>query len=105
MSDVAPYVASGYTYGHDTSMTNSYPSYQHAMVDTQNGGGYAHHPTGGQYAGYGSVAYPTSSAAQDIQSMDTRKRAIEALNDFLGECWSSDRILVRIIQHIVSCES
>lgn len=42
-------------------------------------------PAGAQYAGYGSVSYPNSSALADIQSMDTRRRAIEALNDFLGD--------------------
>nr|POF15176.1 ph-response transcription factor [Quercus suber] len=46
-------------------------------------GGYVQH--NGQYAGYGSVSYPNSSAVADIQSMDTRRRAIEALNDFLGD--------------------
>jgi hypothetical protein len=47
--------------------------------------GYAQTAGNGQYAGYGSVSYPNSSAMADIQSMDTRRRAIEALNDFLGD--------------------
>ena len=38
-----------------------------------------------QYSGYGQVNYPASTGIQDLQSMDTRKRAIEALNDFLGD--------------------
>lgn len=35
-------------------------------------------------AGYGSVNYPISNM-QDIQSMDTRRRVIEALNDLLAD--------------------
>lgn len=63
---------------------NPYPSYQPGLTANGNGGGYAQHgPT--QYAGYGSVSYPNSAAVADIQSMDTRRRAIEALNDFLGD--------------------
>lgn len=60
-----------------------YPSYQPAMGSNGQGmGGYP--PANTQYAGYGSVNYPNSNM-QDIQSMDTRRRAIEALNDFLGD--------------------
>ena len=54
------------------------------MAQGANGGAYAQQ-AGAQYAGYGSVNYPNSSALADIQSMDTRRRAIEALNDFLGD--------------------
>lgn len=53
------------------------------MPNGANGANY--HAAGAQYAGYGSVNYPNSSALADIQSMDTRRRAIEALNDFLGD--------------------
>ncbi|KAF7197221.1 pH-response transcription factor [Pseudocercospora fuligena] len=67
--------------GHD-SMQNPYPNYQPGMTNGSNGYGAA---PGTQYAGYGSVSYPNSSAVADIQSMDTRRRAIEALNDFLGD--------------------
>ncbi|GAB7358222.1 hypothetical protein MBLNU230_g0374t1 [Neophaeotheca triangularis] len=64
-------------------MGNPYPSYQPQMGNGANGAAYGH-PANGQYAGYGSVSYPNNNMA-DIQSMDTRKRAIEALNDFLGD--------------------
>merc|ERR1712072_1258023 len=50
-----------------------------------NANGYAQPGTNGQYGNYGSVNYPNNSAMADIQSMDTRRRAIEALNDFLGD--------------------
>ena len=67
-------------------MGNPYPTFQPNM----NAGGpptgaYPQHSNPGQYAGYGSVSYPNSSAVADIQSMDTRRRALEALNDFLGD--------------------
>ncbi|SMR51493.1 unnamed protein product [Zymoseptoria tritici ST99CH_3D1] len=74
-----------YTNGHDNSMSNPYPSYQPSMANGAGAGGYAQTAGNGQYAGYGSVSYPNSSAMADIQSMDTRRRAIEALNDFLGD--------------------
>jgi len=76
--------ASYYGAGHDSAMGNPYPSYQPGMANGANGGGY-HQATGAQYAGYGSVNYPNNAAMADIQSMDTRRRAIEALNDFLGD--------------------
>ncbi|KAM3416064.1 hypothetical protein BST61_g9549 [Cercospora zeina] len=69
--------------GHD-SMSNPYPSYQPGIPNGANGASYPQQ-AGAQYAGYGSVNYPNSSALADIQSMDTRRRAIEALNDFLGD--------------------
>ena len=68
---------------HDGGMGNPYPAYQPTMGGTQNGGYPA--PANGQYAAYGSVSYPANTAMADIQSMDTRRRAIEALNDFLGD--------------------
>ena len=78
--------ASGYYPAqHDGSMTNPYPAYQPNMGGNQNGGAYPQPTSNGQYAGYGSVNYPTNSATADLQSMDTRRRAIEALNDFLGD--------------------
>ncbi|KAF2717481.1 hypothetical protein K431DRAFT_323139 [Polychaeton citri CBS 116435] len=72
-----------YPAGQDGHMNNPYPTYQPGLG--QNTG--AQYPPGqnGQYAGYGSVNYPNSSAMADLQSMDTRRRAIEALNDFLGD--------------------
>ena len=77
--------ASSY-YNGDGQMGNPYPNYQNGMgANTANGGGYPQHNGNGQYAGYGSVSYPNNSAGADLQSMDTRKRAIEALNDFLGD--------------------
>ena len=84
--DLAALAASGYYPAqHDAPMGNPYPAYQPAMGGNQNGGAYPQPATGGNYAGYGSVNYPTNSAMADIQSMDTRRRAIEALNDFLGD--------------------
>lgn len=62
---------------------NPYPSYQPQMGGGVNGAP-QYQPAGTQYAGYGSVNYPSNNG-QDIQSMDTRRRAIEALNDFLGD--------------------
>jgi len=76
---VARLTASSY-YGNNDQM-NPYPSYQPQMGGP-NGAHYQ--PNGAQYAGYGSVSYPNNNV-QDIQSMDTRRRAIEALNDFLGD--------------------
>ncbi|OQO03148.1 hypothetical protein B0A48_11403 [Cryoendolithus antarcticus] len=74
--------ASNYYGGHDGGM-NPYPTYQPSMA---NGGTAGHFQPHGnqQYAGYGAVSYP-NNAMTDIQSMDTRRRAIEALNDFLGD--------------------
>ncbi|KAK4548597.1 hypothetical protein LTR36_009507 [Oleoguttula mirabilis] len=69
---------------HDSQMNTPY-AYQQHMPNNGNGGGYAQANGNGQYAGYGSVSYPNSAAGADLQSMDTRKRAIEALNDFLGD--------------------
>jgi len=73
-----------YPASHDAPIHNPYSSYQPSLAAGAHSG-YAHAGTGGQYAGYGSVSYPNSSAIADIQSMDTRRRAIEALNDFLGD--------------------
>lgn len=42
------------------------------------------YPNPQSYSGYGQVNYPGTSMA-DQQSMETRRRAIEALNDFLGD--------------------
>lgn len=66
-------------------MNNPYPNYQAGMVNGANGAFHPQPAGNGQYAGYGSVSYPNNSAMADIQSMDTRRRAIEALNDFLGD--------------------
>lgn len=77
---VARLTASSYYGGND--QMNPYPGYQPQMGGPN---GAAHYqPNGAQYAGYGSVSYPNNNV-QDIQSMDTRRRAIEALNDFLGD--------------------
>ncbi|KAK4551438.1 hypothetical protein LTR86_011169 [Recurvomyces mirabilis] len=71
---------------HDNSMNNPHPAYQQGLHQHDgNGVAYAQHPGNGQYAVYGSVSYPNSAATHDIQSMDTRGRVIEALNDFLGD--------------------
>ncbi|WPG98499.1 Hypothetical protein R9X50_00129000 [Acrodontium crateriforme] len=72
------------TNGYYGDMHNHYPSYQPAMSSGQNGGGFAP-VSNNQYAGYGSVSYPNHQAGADLQSLDTRRRAIEALNDFLGD--------------------
>lgn len=73
-----------YPASHDTPMSTGYGSYQPSLANGASGS-YAQAGTNGHYAGYGSVSYPNSSALADIQSMDTRRRAIEALNDFLGD--------------------
>jgi hypothetical protein len=73
-----------YPASHDAPIHNPYSSYQPSLAAGAHNT-YAHAGAGGQYAGYGSVSYPNSSALADIQSMDTRRRAIEALNDFLGD--------------------
>lgn len=61
---------------------NPYPAHQPNTIPGQNfaNNGYPNPP---QYSGYGQVNYNNTMA--DQQSMDTRKRAIEALNDFLGD--------------------
>ncbi|KAM0719824.1 hypothetical protein Q7P37_003959 [Cladosporium fusiforme] len=75
-------LTAGSYYGGPNDQMNPYPSYQPQMGGPN---GAAHYqPNGAQYAGYGSVSYPNNNV-QDIQSMDTRRRAIEALNDFLGD--------------------
>lgn len=66
-------------------MNNAYSNYQTGMVSGVNGGFHAQPAGNGQYAGYGTVSYNNNPAMADIQSMDTRRRAIEALNDFLGD--------------------
>ncbi|KAK4554917.1 hypothetical protein LTR86_008065 [Recurvomyces mirabilis] len=75
---------SSYYPSHDNSMHNPYSGYQTGLPAV-NGNGYAPAAPNGQYAGYGSVNYPNSAAVADVHSMDTRRRAIEALNDFLGD--------------------
>lgn len=75
-------LTAGSYYGGPNDQMNPYPNYQPQMGGPN---GAAHYqPNGAQYAGYGSVSYPNNNV-QDIQSMDTRRRAIEALNDFLGD--------------------
>lgn len=66
-------------------MHSAYPSYQPALGTASGNGTYGPGAGNGAYAGYGSVSYPNNAAIQDLQSMDTRRRAIEALNDFLGD--------------------
>lgn len=66
-----------YGSGHDSAL-NGYSGYSSGLGANGGANGYQHNQ---QYAGYGSVSYPMT----DIQSMDTRRRAIEALNDFLGD--------------------
>lgn len=81
-SYASQYAASGYyPPNHDGGM-NPYPYQPNMGANGQGMGGYP--PANAQYAGYGSVNYPNNNM-QEIQSMDTRRRAIEALNDFLGD--------------------
>ncbi|TKA66119.1 hypothetical protein B0A55_09842 [Friedmanniomyces simplex] len=72
---------------HDNGMNGGpYGGYQHNLGSSNgNGVAYGQPAVNGQYGGYGSVSYPKSAAVQDLQSIDTRRRAIEALNDFLGD--------------------
>ncbi|KAK1055493.1 hypothetical protein LTR74_015633 [Friedmanniomyces endolithicus] len=74
---------------HDNGMNGGqYGGYQHSLGSSNGNGNaiaYGQHAGNGQYGGYGSVSYPNSAAVQDLQSIDTRRRAIEALNDFLGD--------------------
>lgn len=60
-----------------------YPSHHSNPLTAGNGGYYNNNNS--QYSGYGQVNYPQSNTLSDISSLDTRKRAIEALNDFLGD--------------------
>lgn len=62
--------------GHDMS-AGPYPP---SSGQTNN----SYYPNPQQYSGYGQVNYPGANLG-DQQSMDTRRRAIEALNDFLGD--------------------
>ena len=65
---------------HDMS-AGPYPSHHQNGGQNNNGNFY---PNPQQYSGYGQVNYPQNSIA-DQHSMDTRKRAIDALNEFLGD--------------------
>lgn len=78
-------LANYFSGGQDNSMNQPYGNYQASMVNGANGAFHPQAAGNGQYAGYGSVSYPANPAMADIQSMDTRRRAIEALNDFLGD--------------------
>lgn len=69
----------GHYGGHD--MSNSAYTTANGHSGGANNGYY---PNTQSYNGYGQVNYPGTSLA-DQQSMDTRRRAIEALNDFLGD--------------------
>ncbi|KAK8213628.1 hypothetical protein M8818_002932 [Zalaria obscura] len=74
--------AATYPYpGHDMN-AQGYGSHHGNPMAAQNGGFYNNN---NQYSGYGQVNYPQSNSLSDLQTMDTRKRAIEALNDFLGD--------------------
>jgi len=88
-SALADHIGSSATsnyYNTDGHLGNPYANYQAGMgANGANGAGYAQHNGNGQYSGYGSVSYPNSTAVADLQSLDTRRRAIEALNDFLGD--------------------
>lgn len=69
--------------GQDMSQPHPYPAAHTAhMANNQ-----FNYQAPQQYSAYGQVSYPapTANSLQDMQSMDTRKRAIEALNDFLGD--------------------
>jgi len=76
-------VQSSYYPSHDGPMGNPYPAYQPAMSSNGQNGPYSQQANN-QYGGYGSVSYPNNSIG-DLQSTDTRRRAVEALNDFLGD--------------------
>ncbi|KAF4548842.1 pH-response transcription factor pacC/RIM101-like protein [Elsinoe fawcettii] len=65
--------------GHDVN--GAYPPAAGHNIGGSNFNSYPNPPA---YSGYGQVNYPGTSLA-DQQSMDTRRRAIEALNDFLGD--------------------
>ncbi|PNS17938.1 hypothetical protein CAC42_3897 [Sphaceloma murrayae] len=69
----------GYYPGHDLNGAYPPPPGQHVGANNSN-----FYPNAQPYSGYGQVNYPGTSLA-DQQSMDTRRRAIEALNDFLGD--------------------
>ncbi|KAG9656401.1 hypothetical protein KCU61_g1250, partial [Aureobasidium melanogenum] len=73
--------SNGY-YGHDLGASSGYPHPSHGL---NNNNFFQQPQQQPQYAGYGQVNYPASNSLADIQSMDTRRRAIEALNDFLGD--------------------
>lgn len=75
-------LAAGGYYGHDLGTPNGYPHPNHSL---NNNSFFQQPQQQPQYAGYGQVNYPASNSLADIQSMDTRRRAIEALNDFLGD--------------------
>ncbi|KAF2156987.1 hypothetical protein K461DRAFT_220484 [Myriangium duriaei CBS 260.36] len=77
MSSKLTYIAA-YFPGHDMS-TGAYPP-----ANGHNGANNNFYPNPQSYNGYGQVNYPGTSLA-DQQSMETRRRAIEALNDFLGD--------------------
>jgi len=67
--------------GHDLNMSaGPYPHPAGQPLGSNNN----FYPNPQQYSGYGQVNYPGTNLA-DQQSMDTRRRAIEALNDFLGD--------------------
>ncbi|KAK4995434.1 hypothetical protein LTR28_000522, partial [Elasticomyces elasticus] len=78
--------ASGYyTASHNAGGGMDYSSHNASHMAAANGNMYNNSMP--SYAGYGSVNYPMNSGATqaDLQTMDTRKRALEALNDFLGD--------------------
>ncbi|GAM88842.1 hypothetical protein ANO11243_068760 [Dothideomycetidae sp. 11243] len=70
--------STAYFPGHDMS-NGPYPP-----AGGHNGANNNYYPNPQSYSGYGQVNYPGASLA-DQQSMETRRRAIEALNDFLGD--------------------
>ncbi|EMD00777.1 hypothetical protein BAUCODRAFT_135551 [Baudoinia panamericana UAMH 10762] len=74
---------SSYYPTHDGSM-HPFSGYQHSLGSNGANATAYTQPGGNQYGSYGAVSYP-NSAGVDIHSLDTRRRAIEALNDFLGD--------------------
>lgn len=62
---------------------NPYPSCQ-PQTGRTSGAAHYQQPNVAQYAGYDPAFYPYSNV-HDIQSIDTRRRAIDALDDFLGD--------------------
>lgn len=69
-------------YGGNDQM-NPYPSYEPHMGRTNDVTHYQQ-PNGARYAGLNSAFYPYNNV-HDIQSTDTRRRAIDALDNFLDD--------------------
>jgi hypothetical protein len=91
---LAARLAASSCYGGNTQLD---PFLNHRSWMGGHNGADHYQPDGGQYSGYGFVPYPNNNG-QDICKMDTRLRAIEALNDFL------DNIKRRAINPSTYCD-